>query len=169
MEHTHDSLVQHMFRRHQLFRYALLAVYFAVAYVVLYWYAGSGYFCARTGPPGSTFRLAVGCTVWDLFACSAGSWLAHEVMKLRTAAPLLTSAITAAGLASMPFWIYRGYGHFFFEGTWMDVSCFFTEANGLVFPFVVAPALGILSLLHGALLLRITKELPSNRVSSSSH
>jgi len=61
------------------------------------------------------------------------------------------------GAGSMPFWIYRGYGHFLFEGTWTDISCFFTEANGLAFPFVVAPALGQLTLIHGIFWLRISK------------
>jgi hypothetical protein len=156
-----------MWKRQQLFRSALVGAYFAVAFALLHWYAGNGYFCARTGPMRTTLRLAVGCTIWDLFTCSAGSWLANMVMKLRIAAPLLSGAFTAAGLASIPFWIYRGYGHFLFEGTWIDVSCFFTEANGLAFPFVVAPALAILSLLHCAALLRISKELPSNPVVSS--
>ena len=156
-----------MSRRQQLYRYGSVGAYFAVAYAFLYWYAGSSYFCARSGPLGSTFRLAVGSTIWDLFACTVGSWLAHKAMKLRTAAPLLTGAFMAAGLASVPFWIYSGYGHFLFEGTWIDVSCFFTEGYGMAFPFVVAPILAILSLLHCAVLLRITKRLPSNPVVSS--
>ena len=48
-------------------------------------------------------------------------------MNLRTGAPLLAGAVTGAGLASIPFWIYRGYGHFLFEGTPADISCFFAE------------------------------------------
>lgn len=156
-----------MWKRPQLFRCALVGAYFAVAFGVLYWYAGDGYFCARTGPMRSTLRLAVACTLWDLAACSAGSWLALKIMKLRTAAPLLAGALMAGGLVSAPFWIYRGYGHFLFEGTWADVSCFFTEGYGMAFPFVVAPALAILSLVHCAVLLRISKELSSNPVFSS--
>jgi hypothetical protein len=75
-------------------------------------------------------------------------------MNLRTAVPLLAAAISGGGLASIPFWIYRGYGHFLFEGTWVDVSCFFAEGYGLAFIFVVAPALGLLTLLYGILWLR---------------
>jgi len=54
----------------------------------------------------------------------------------------------------MTFWIYRGYGHFLLEGTWADVSCFFAEGAGMAFPFVVAPVLGLLTLLHGIAWLR---------------
>jgi hypothetical protein len=117
-----------------------------------------GYSCASS-PLRSTFRLSLACTVWDLFACSVGSWAAQKLMKLRTAAPLLAGAITCAGLASIPFWIYRGYGHFLYEGTWVDISCFFAEGSGLAFPFVVATALGFLTLLHGVFWLRVGKDL----------
>ena len=146
-----------MARRHQWLRYAILVVYFAVAYAVLYWYAGRGFFCARTGSLRSTFRFAFVCTIWDLFACSLGTWIARYVPKLQRSAPLLTGALAAAGLASIPFWMYRGYGHFLFEGTWLDVSCFFTEGYGIVFPFLMAPVLGVLSLVHSAVLLKISK------------
>jgi hypothetical protein len=56
--------------------------------------------------------------------------------------------IAAAGFASIPFWIYRGHGVFLFENTWADVSCFFTEGRGMAFPFVVAPALSIATLVR---------------------
>lgn len=148
-----------MASRHWLLRYASVVVYFAIAYAVLYWYAGRGYFCARTGSFPSTFRFAFMCTIWDLIACGLGSSIARYIMKLRTAAPLLTGAFAAVGLASIPFWISSGYGHFLFEGTWLDVSCFFTEGYGLVFPFLMAPALGVLSLVHGAVLLNISKKV----------
>jgi hypothetical protein len=80
--------------------------------------------------------------------------MAQKLLKLRTAAPLLAGALTGAGLASVPFWIYRGYGRFFFEGTWSDISCFFAEGAGIAFAFVIAPALGILSLIHAIFWLR---------------
>jgi hypothetical protein len=105
-----------------------------------------------------TFSFALGCTVWDLFACMAGSWVAQKLMKLRTAAPLLAGAITGSALASIPFWIYRGYGHFLFEGTWADIGSFFAEGHGIAFPFVIAPALGVLTVIHSAFWLRDGKE-----------
>ena len=123
---------------------------FLSAFAVLYGFAGRGFL-------RSTFSLRLACTIWDLFACVVGTWVAQTLMKLRTAAPLLGGAIAGAGLASMTFWIYRGYGRFLFEGTWADVSCFFTEGAGITFPFVVAPALGFLTLLHGILWLRTSR------------
>ena len=139
--------------RQLIIRSASIAAYFAFSFAVLYWFAGDSYFCAKS-PLRTTVRLSLACTIWDFFACVAGSWVAQKLMKLRTALPLLAAAITSAGLASIPFWIYRGYGHFLLEGTWADVTCFFAEGYGLAFIFVVAPALGLLTLLHGVLWLR---------------
>jgi hypothetical protein len=136
-----------MFRRQSLIRFVSVGAYFLATFMVLYLFAGHGSL-------RSTFSLSLACTVWDLFACIAGVWLAQNVLNLRTAAPLLGAAITGAALASMPFWIYRGYGHFLFEGTWADVSCFFVEGAGITFPFVVAPVLAFLGLLHGVAWLR---------------
>jgi hypothetical protein len=124
-----------------------IVAYFLSAFAVLYWFVGQD-------SVRSTIVLSLACTIWDLFACVAGLWLAQSVMKLRSAAPLLGGAITGAGLASITFWLYRGYGHFLFEGTWADVSCFFREGAGISFPFVIAPILGLVSLLHATFWLR---------------
>lgn len=124
-----------------------IGAYFLLAFTVLYWFAGHG--CLR-----STFTLSLACTIWDLVACIAGVWVAQRLMRLRTAAPLLAGAISGVGLASMTFWIFRGYGHFRFEGTWANVSCFFADDAGLAFSLVVAPLLGLLTLLHSVLWLR---------------
>lgn len=134
-------------RRQSLIHSASIGAYFILSFAVLNWFADGG--CLS-----STFKLSLGCTVLDLFACVVGSWIARKLMKLRTAAPLLAGAITGAGMASIPFWIFRGYGHFIFEGTWADISCVFAKGALITFPFVVAPALGILTLLQGALWLR---------------
>lgn len=142
-----------MSRRKQVVRSVSVAAYFVLSFAALYWFAGRGYFCAKS-PLLSTLRLSLACSILDLFACAAGSWVARNVMDLRTAAPLIAGAITGTGLASMPFWLYRGYGHWFLQGTSADVSCFFAEGYGIAFPFVVAPALGLLTLMHGILWLR---------------
>lgn len=132
----------HMSRQQLLARTTSIGVYFLLAFIVLHWFAGRGFL-------RSTLILSLGCTVWDMLACAVGEWVEKNVIELRTVSPLLGGAIAGAGLASMPFWIYRGYGHFFFEGTWGDISCFFKEGTGIAFPFVVAPVLGFLTLLHG--------------------
>ena len=147
-----------MLRRQPLIGSASICMYFVLSFVVLYWF-DDGSLCARS-PLRSTLGISLVCTVWDLFACEIGSWVAQKLMKLRTAAPLLAGAITGTGLASIPFWIYRGYGHFLFEGTWADISCFFAEGRSLAFPFIVAPVLGLLTLIHGAFWLRIGEERP---------
>ena len=139
-----------MSHRQSVMRSASIGAYFLSAFTVLYWFAGHGSL-------RSTFILSLACTIWDLFACVVGTWLAQNMMKLRTAAPLLAGAIACVGLASMTFWIYRGYGHFLFEGTWGDVSCFFTEGAGIAFTFVIAPVLGFLTLLHGILWMRTSR------------
>ena len=148
-----------MFRRHPLISTASIGAYFVISFAVLYWFAGDSHFCARS-PLLSTFRLSLVCTVWDLFACSVGSQGAQHLMNSRKAAPVLAGTITGAGLASIPFWIYSGYGHFVLEGTWVDISCFFREGYSIAFPFVIAPALGLLTLIHGLFWLQIRTELP---------
>jgi hypothetical protein len=116
--------------------------YFVVACLILYFYADP-YFCSssRTGQsrlPVSC-KLALACSLWDF----AAGWTAGTIFRHvgRTIPALFAGIIAAVGFASIPFWIYRGYGVFLFENTWADVSCFFTEASGMAFPFVVAPAL----------------------------
>lgn len=64
-------------------------------------------------------------------------------------------------VARLPFLIYRGYGHFRFEGTWADVSCFFTEGYGLMFPIVVAPLLALATFAQKLAFLKFTKIKPA--------
>ena len=113
-----------MSHRQSVMRSASIGAYFLSAFTVLYWFAGHGSL-------RSTFILSLACTIWDLFACVVGTWLAQNMMKLRTAAPLLAGAIACVGLASMTFWIYRGYGHFLFEGTWGTLAVFSLRALAL--------------------------------------
>lgn len=85
-----------------------------------------------------SWKLALACSPWDF----AAGWTAATILVV-WGAPWLryfAGIIAAVGFASIPFWIYRGYGVFLFENTWADVNCFFTEGSGRAFPFVVAPA-----------------------------
>ena len=103
-------------------------------------------------------KLAVGFALWDLCSSSiVALTLRLGGVPTRIFAPILTAAITGIGIASIPFWIYRGYGVFRFEGTWADVHCAFAEGFGVAFPFVVAPALAFVSLVIGWLALRFTR------------
>jgi hypothetical protein len=62
------------------------------------------------------------------------------------------------GFAYVPFWMKRGYGIFRFENTSADVSCFFTEANGLGFLFFVAPLLALVTFLREILIFRLPRQ-----------
>jgi hypothetical protein len=66
---------------------------------------------------------------------------------------VVSTLLALVGLASIPFWIYDR-GSFMFEGTWADVSCFFTEGYGMMFPFFVAPALAVATLLGELVILK---------------
>ena len=48
-----------------------------------------------------------------------------------------------------------------FEATWADVSCFFTEGFGMVFPIVVAPALALVTL-AGELIILTANGIPKS-------
>lgn len=118
--------------------------YFVIACLILYFYADP-YFCSssRTGQSRLlvSCKLSIACSLWDF----AAGWIAASILRDmgRILPALFAGIITAVGFASIPFWIYRGYGEFVFENTWADVSCFFTEGSGMAFPFVVAPALAV--------------------------
>src|SRR5256885_151450 len=123
-------------------------LFFAIAYAILSFFSYNSFFCAaqRTGHNHAltTARLALALSVWNFFACWCGSLvLAHgkkHSFHGRTAVVVtLSTAIAGVGFISLPFWIYRGYGVFWFENTWMDVSCFFSRKLRLVFSMFVVP------------------------------
>ena len=133
-------------------------LYLAVAYAVLFFYADN-YFCSAArgqSRPIVSAKLALACTTWDVFASLCGT-LAFVIQgkSARWIPVIVATVIVGVGLASMPFWINRGYGRFLFENTWADVSCFFTEGNGLAFPFVVAPALMATTLIRESFVRRM--------------
>jgi hypothetical protein len=139
-------------------------LFFVVASAILAWFSHGSYFCAseRTGRSHAltTARLAFAFTAWNFFSGWCGS-LVLTLGKKRsfnglTAVPLfLTMVIAGVGYGSVPFWIYRGHGIFWFENTWADVSCFFSEGYAIVFPFVIAPALALTSLICEWLVIRM--------------
>jgi hypothetical protein len=119
-------------------------LYFAVAYAILYSYADN-YFCSPArGQPRAVVaaKLALACTVWDALAGAISVFLNQQPRWLRAC---VSALIAGLGFASIPFWIYRGYGHFMFEHTWADVSCVFAEGYGMVFPLTAAPVLAVVS------------------------
>ncbi|MGH9495068.1 MAG: hypothetical protein ACRD3B_08735 [Candidatus Sulfotelmatobacter sp.] len=145
-----------MFRGKQLVL-ASSVVYLAATYGILFLYADS-YFCSA--PRGQvryivSAKVALAFTLWDVLAGACGMFALRRLnIASRWLATLLTAIIAAVGFGSISFWIYRGYGHFLFEGTVADVSCFFTEGSGMVFPIVVAPALTAASLIRSWLVLK---------------
>jgi hypothetical protein len=126
------------------------AAFFLVAYGILFAYADN-YFCSASrgqARPIVSAKLALACTLWDGFACALGlfaSRLADRRCSLRIFA---STIVSGAGFASIPFWIYQGYGHFLFENTWADVSCIFTEGSGMMFPLIVTPLLAETTLIR---------------------
>jgi len=139
-------------------RIELGGAYFIVACGILSLYTYGSYFCsaARTGQSHVlvTARLAIACTAWDAFASACGGLvIAVTNPRWRSLALLLATAVAGVGFGSMSFWIYKN-GRFLFEGTWADVSCFFTEGYGVAFPFVAAPALSAATLVREWLVIK---------------
>jgi hypothetical protein len=128
-------------------RAAVVMAYFVACFAVLFYYTSGSSFCARPGESGhaaQTFHLTVACTVWEILASCFGTVAARR-SAMPWLAPLVSTLLALVGLASIPFWIFEN-GRFLFEGTWADVSCFFTEGYGMMFPVVVAPALAVATL-----------------------
>lgn len=132
-----------------------IVLYFCFAYGVLFLYVSDNYFCssARTGQARGlvTAKLALACTIWNVVASVCGITLRKYS---RWWGAIAATLIAGLGFASIPFWIYRGHGRFLFANTWADVSCFFTEGYGEMFPIVIAPLLAAATLLREWLVLR---------------
>lgn len=141
------------------FRGALFFGYFVLTAVLLFVFSAGDTFCARPGGPNhtiATFELALGVSILD-FAVSMLVTLALSASlpasMLRWIAPITAALLVGAVCASLPIWILRGHGHFRFENTWADVSCFFAEGYGLGFMFSVAPILALATFLREAIVL----------------
>ena len=72
--------------------------------------------------------------------------------------------------SSIPFWIYPGArpATFLFKGTWADVSCFFAEGYGMMFPLFVAPVLAI-AILAGEFVILTAKDVPKSTLLEHLH
>jgi hypothetical protein len=161
------------------FRLLATMIYFAVAYATLSLYVSGSSFCSlsRTGQSRAvvTAKLAFACTVWDIVATLCGFFFLRMLRrKLAWPAVIVSTLVAGCGFASLPFWIYRGYGRFLLENTRADVSCFFTESYGMMFPFIVVPVLALATLIREWITLKIqrvgleTPQLREKRPSLSS-
>ena len=145
-------------------------LFFAVACAILSFFSYNSYFCAaeRThhNHTLTTVRLALALSAWNFVSGWCGS-LILALGKRHSSNGLLPVALTAStliagiGYVSASFWIYRGYGVFWFENTWADVSCFFTEGYELGFAVLVAPALALITLICTWLTLRTQPSSPA--------
>src|SRR5690348_285260 len=69
-------------------------------------------------------RLGSACVrLYALGPCGkfATALAVDAIGELDPMIPFLSAIVTGVGFASMPFWIYRGYGHFLFERTCRQV------------------------------------------------
>jgi len=136
-------------------RATVTGVYFIVCFAGLFYYTYGSSFCSRPRGPSQaaqTLRLTVACTVWEVLASICGAFAAKK-SALRGLAPVVSTLLVLIGFTSIPFWIYDK-GRFMFEGTWADVSCFFTEGYGIMWVFFVAPALAAATLLGELVILK---------------
>ncbi len=140
-------------------RLALTAFYFAATFSYLFYFFRGDTSCQDlNGFPVQIIRLAVACTAWTLFASFCGAIASRGLGGFFNISPISVTVIVAlAGFASLPLWIYRGYGHFRFETTF-DVSCFFREDAEIAFFIIIAPILTALTFLYEYLAQRITKK-----------
>jgi hypothetical protein len=149
-----------MSRRTLWTRVALTAIYFAATFSILFYFSEGNTFCEQVnGHLIESIRLAIACTVWSLFASFCGAIASQAFGRfLKFFGGFVSFFVAFAGFASLPFWLYLGYGHFRFENTIADVSCFFTEGFGIVFPIIVAPVLAALTLACEFVIQRTTKK-----------
>ncbi|HEY3939886.1 MAG TPA: hypothetical protein VGL97_20820 [Bryobacteraceae bacterium] len=145
-------------------RGVLAVIYCLVAFLVLVSFSAGDPFCVRPGARNHillTAQLALALTIYDFLigtGTSAVTNSAKDVAKSRWITPFVATLIVGCSLAYLPSWVYRGYGHFRFEHTWADVSCFFTEGYGLAFMFVVAPVMALTTFLRELAILRLQRQ-----------
>ncbi len=140
-------------------RLALTAFYFTATFCYLFYLNHGNTLCEGVnGPLIESIRLAVACTAWTLFASFCGAIASQALGRFFNISPISVTVIVAlSGFASLPLWIYKGYGHFRFENTF-DVSCFFREDAEIAFFIIIAPILTALTFLYEYLAQRITKK-----------
>ena len=138
-------------------RLLTLALYFCLAFGFLFYYSGISFCETRTDKINASFRLAVGCTGWFWLASSASRLVVRLSKKPRFFAVILCSLLSLAGFASLPRCVFEGYGQYRFEHTVADVSCFFVESSGMVFPYIAAPVLALLVFLCETIMFRINR------------
>jgi hypothetical protein len=140
-------------------RGALFFPYLVLTAVVLFLFSANDPFCARAGGPNHkivTLELALALSVVDLalgvIVASAVS-ASRTIVTWRWTTPVTAALLVGAVYAYFPNWIYSGHGHFRFENTWADASCFATEGNLFGFMFFVAPILALATFLREAVIL----------------
>jgi hypothetical protein len=142
--------------REKRVRAAVTIGFFAISFAVLFYYTYGSFFCSRPGESGhvaQTLHLTIACTLWEILVSTCGA-LVVKKCGVRGLAPVLSTALALLGFASIPSWIYDS-GRFMFEGTWADVSCFFTEGFGMMFPIFVAPILAAATLAGELIILKV--------------
>jgi hypothetical protein len=145
-----------MTAREKKLRAAVTIGYFGVCFAGLFYYTYGSFFCSRPGESGHTaqaLHLSIACTLWEVLVSICGA-LAAKLFDVRGVAPVVSTVLALGGFASIPFWIYDN-GRFVSEGTWADMSCFFTEGYGMMFPLIVAPALALATLVGELMILEL--------------
>jgi hypothetical protein len=147
-----------MTAREKKLRAAVTIGYFGICFAGLFYYTYGSFFCSRPGESGHTaqaLHLSIACTLWEVLVSICGA-LAAKQFDVRGVAPVVSTALALVGFASIPFWIYDS-GRFVSKGTWADVSCFFTEGYGMMFPLIVAPALALATLVGELMILKLKR------------
>ena len=132
--------------------------YWLVAFGLLAFFVEDDSFCERDG--GSVLvaaKLSLAIAIFDLIlslVIERSLWAARKTVWFGWLGPIIATLVIGVVVAALPSWIYRGYGGFRFAGTWASVSCVFTEAYGIIFPILMAPALALATFMKAAWLMQ---------------
>lgn len=105
-------------------RLGMAVCYFIVCLGVLSYISSDNPFCSRPngqGPVGTTVRLALVCTVWDIVAGACGSWAVRVTGKDSGG-----SAIGPLASTLVQDWVLRLYRSGYTEGS----ACFYLDTPG---------------------------------------
>jgi len=147
-----------MRRSETALRATLFAFYWAVAFIALFLFSKDDSFCGRPGARSHTLvagQLSLALAAYDaVVSLVVATTLTAALKNFKVTTTWVTTLVVGFGVGILPSWIYRGYGHFRFENSWADVSCFFTEANEFGFLVLIAPLLILTTFAREIIVLR---------------
>ncbi len=123
-----------------------MAAYFTFTYLFLLWLSFSNSSVTCRSQFLISAKLTVISVVWGWVSGKLAELLFFKMSEPRCEICVFTGILTCGGLFVFANWMYISFNKgVHFQGTWADMTCFFVETVGFVFPFFAAPVLALVT------------------------